>query len=102
MEPSFFFAEGRLVNLGWQLGIQVFLCQIHLQTGHGQIALAKKAPEIGVYMLPKEFDEEVARLHLDHLGGILTELTESKQTILGSLKMALISQIITDININTI
>ena len=48
-----------------------------------QIALAKDKPEVGVYMLPKELDEEVARLHLDHLGAELTELTDEQATYIG-------------------
>ena len=51
-----------------------------------QIALAKEAPSIGVYMLPKELDEEVARLHLDHLGVILTELTDEQADYIGVSK----------------
>ena len=48
-----------------------------------QIALAKETPELGVYMLPKELDEEVARLHLDHLGAKLTELTDDQAQYIG-------------------
>ena len=36
-----------------------------------------------VYVLPKKLDEEVARLHLDHLGVKLTELTEDQAKYLG-------------------
>jgi adenosylhomocysteinase len=36
-----------------------------------------------VYMLPKHLDEEVARLHLDHLGVKLTELTASQAEYIG-------------------
>ena len=48
-----------------------------------QIALSQGAPEIGVYVLPKELDEEVARLHLDHLGIKLTELTDEQANYIG-------------------
>ena len=51
-----------------------------------QIALAKDTPEVGVYMLPKELDEEVARLHLDHLGVKLTELTDEQAEYIGVSK----------------
>ena len=34
-------------------------------------------------MLPKQLDEEVARLHLDHLGVRLTELTDEQAEYLG-------------------
>ena len=42
-----------------------------------QIALweTKDSREIGVEVLPKELDEEVARLHLDKIGAKLTKLT---------------------------
>ena len=36
-----------------------------------------------VYVLPKHLDEEVARLHLDHLGVELTELTDEQADYLG-------------------
>ena len=36
-----------------------------------------------VYMLPKHLDEEVARLHLDHLGVKLTELTPAQAEYIG-------------------
>ena len=48
-----------------------------------QIALSKEKPEVGVYMLPKELDEEVARLHLDHLGAELTLLTDEQADYIG-------------------
>jgi adenosylhomocysteinase len=38
---------------------------------------------VGVYVLPKHLDEEVARLHLDALGVHLTQLTESQASYLG-------------------
>ena len=36
-----------------------------------------------VYMLPKQLDEQVARLHLDHLGVKLTELTKTQAEYIG-------------------
>ena len=36
-----------------------------------------------VYMLPKTLDEKVARLHLDHLGVKLTELTRDQADYIG-------------------
>ena len=51
-----------------------------------QIALVKDTPVIGVYVLPKKLDEEVARLHLDHLGVILTELTDEQADYIGVSK----------------
>ena len=44
---------------------------------------AREDYEKQVYMLPKELDEEVARLHLDHLGVQLTELTDEQAEYLG-------------------
>jgi adenosylhomocysteinase len=38
---------------------------------------------VGVYVLPKHLDEEVARLHLGALGVSLTELTDSQAAYLG-------------------
>ena len=43
-----------------------------------QIELATKKMAPGVYTLPKELDEEVARLHLERLGVSLTRLTQKQ------------------------
>jgi adenosylhomocysteinase len=50
-----------------------------------QLDLAEKAKryEKKVYVLPKHLDEEVARLHLDHLGVKLTRLTPAQAEYLG-------------------
>ena len=48
-----------------------------------QIALAQEKPAVGVYMLPKKLDEEVARLHLGKLGVKLTRLSESQAAYIG-------------------
>jgi adenosylhomocysteinase len=71
-------AEGRLVNLGCATGHPSFvmsasftnqvLAQIELWQNHEKY-------ENQVYVLPKQLDEKVARLHLDKLGAKLTELT---------------------------
>ena len=52
--------------------------------------LPKKEPErikywekIGLYRLPKKLDEEVARLHLEHIGVKLTKLTKKQADYLG-------------------
>jgi len=83
----FLLAEGRLVNLGCATGHPSFVMSNSFTNQvMAQIALAKEAPEIGVYMLPKELDEEVARLHLDHLGVILTELTDEQADYIGVSK----------------
>ena len=80
----FLLAEGRLVNLGCANGHPSFVMSNSFTNQvMAQIALAKDAPEVGVYMLPKELDEEVARLHLDHLGVVLTELTDEQADYIG-------------------
>ena len=48
-----------------------------------QIELWTKPYEIGVYRLPKELDEEVARLHLEQLGVKLTRLTNEQSEYIG-------------------
>jgi len=79
-------AQGRLVNLGCAMGHPSFvmsnsftnqvLAQIELWTKPGQYKL-------GVHFLPKKLDEEVAALHLGHLGAKLTKLTEDQASYLG-------------------
>jgi adenosylhomocysteinase len=48
-----------------------------------QLELWKNEHDIGVYMLPKSLDEEVARLHLDKLGVRLTKLTKKQADYIG-------------------
>lgn len=77
-------AEGRLVNLGCATGHPSFvmsnsftnqvLAQIELWTKNEQYP-------VGVYILPKKLDEEVAALHLEHLGVKLTKLTDRKSVV---------------------
>jgi len=79
-------AEGRLVNLGCAHGHPSFvmsnsftnqvLAQIELWKRHDQY-------EVGVHMLPKHLDEEVARLHLEHLRVKLTKLSQVQADYLG-------------------
>lgn len=75
-------AEGRLVNLGCAMGHPSFVMSNSFTNQVlAQIELwNKKANEypVGVHMLPKKLDEEVARLHLDKLGVKLTRLTEDQ------------------------
>ena len=83
----FLLAEGRLVNLGCATGHPSFVMSNSFTNQVlAQIALAKDAPNIGVYVLPKKLDEEVARLHLDHLGAELTELTDEQANYIGVSK----------------
>jgi len=65
----FILAEGRLVNLGCAHGHPSFVMSNSFTNQVlAQIALWKKRHVVGVYMLPKILDEEVARLHLGKLG----------------------------------
>jgi len=80
-------AEGRLVNLGCATGHPSFVMSNSFTNQVlAQIALATEKPELGVYMLPKELDEEVARLHLEHLGVTLTELSDEQADYIGVSK----------------
>jgi adenosylhomocysteinase len=79
-------AEGRLMNLGCATGHPSFvmsasfsnqvIAQIELHQNHEKY-------EKKVYILPKHLDEEVARLHLDHLGVKLTKLTPEQAKYIG-------------------
>lgn len=79
-------AEGRLVNLGCATGHPSFvmsnsftnqvLAQMELYCNPG------KYP-VGVYTLPKQLDEEVARLHLEKIGVRLDRLTKEQADYLG-------------------
>ena len=51
-----------------------------------QIDLVKNNYEVGVYTLPKQLDEEVARLHLDKLGVSITEMTDEQAEYIGVAK----------------
>jgi len=48
-----------------------------------QLKLWSENLSVGVYRLPKELDEEVARLHLDQLGAKLTRLTKKQADYIG-------------------
>jgi adenosylhomocysteinase len=79
-------AEGRLLNLGCATGHPSFvmstsftnqvLAQLELHQNAGRY-------EKRVYLLPRQLDEEVARLHLDQLGVKLTELTPGQAGYIG-------------------
>merc|ERR1719367_2663567 len=76
-------ASGRLLNLGCATGHPSFVmsCSFTNQT-LAQVDLWKHKDD-GYYkkevrVLPKELDEEVARLHLDHLGARLTKLSKDQ------------------------
>ena len=79
-------AEGRLVNLGCATGHPSFvmsnsfanqtLAQIDLWKNKGKY-------ENKVYLLSKELDEEVARLHLEKIGAKLTVLSDEQADYIG-------------------
>jgi adenosylhomocysteinase len=80
----FILAEGRLVNLGCATGHPSFVMSNSFTNQClAQMALAKEKPKVGVYMLPKKLDEEVARLHLDKLGVKLTSLSKEQADYIG-------------------
>jgi adenosylhomocysteinase len=82
-------AEGRLVNLGCATGHPSYvmsssfanqvLAQIELWTRQASYP-------VGVYMLPKELDEKVARLQLRTLSAVLSELTDEQAAYIGVKK----------------
>jgi len=77
-------AEGRLVNLGCATGHPSFVMSNSFTNQIlAQIELWNKKHQIGVYMLPKILDEEVARLHLNKLGVKLTELSKEQAEYIG-------------------
>ncbi len=79
-------AEGRLVNLGCATGHPSFVMSNSFTNQVlAQIALwteSEKYP-VGIHVLPKKLDEEVARLHLDQLGVKLTRLTDEQADYIG-------------------
>jgi adenosylhomocysteinase len=79
-------AEGRLVNLGCATGHPSFVMSNSFTNQVlAQLALWQDADSypLGVHVLPKKLDEEVARLHLDKLGVKLTKLTQKQADYLG-------------------
>jgi adenosylhomocysteinase len=77
-------AEGRLINLGCATGHPSFVMSNSFANQTlAQIELWEKDYKIGVYMLPKELDEEVARLHLEKLGAKLTVLSKEQADYIG-------------------
>jgi adenosylhomocysteinase len=80
----FLLAEGRLVNLGCATGHPSFVMSNSFSNQTlAQIDLWTKDYTVGVYRLPKELDEEVARLHLAQLGVSLTKLTREQADYIG-------------------
>jgi adenosylhomocysteinase len=82
-------AEGRLVNLGCATGHPSFVMSASFTNQvMAQIELWHNSAdyENKVYVLPKELDEKVARLHLSKIGAYLTELTDAQSAYLGLQK----------------
>ena len=82
----FVLAEGRLVNLGCATGHPSFVMSNSFANQTlAQLDLWEKKDsyKIGVYVLPKKLDEEVARLHLEKIGVKLTTLSEKQANYLG-------------------
>ena len=82
----FLLAEGRLVNLGCATGHPSFV----MSNSFSNQVLAqldlwrnKDTYKVGVYVLSKKLDEEVARLHLEKIGVKLTKLTPKQSEYLG-------------------
>jgi adenosylhomocysteinase len=82
----FILAEGRLVNLGCATGHPSFV----MSNSFSNQTLAqldlwanKDTYKVGVYVLPKKLDEEVARLHLEKIGVKLTTLSKKQADYLG-------------------
>ena len=78
-------AEGRLVNLGCATGHPSFVMSNSFTNQTlAQIDIARNAGrEVGVYLIEKKLDEEVARLHLEKLGAKLTKLTPEQAGFIG-------------------
>ena len=77
-------ADGRLVNLGCATGHPSFVMSNSFTNQTlAQIELFTHRYETGVYRLPKHLDEEVARLHLEHVGAHLTRLTPEQARYIG-------------------
>jgi adenosylhomocysteinase len=79
-------AEGRLVNLGCATGHPSFVMSNSFTNQvMAQIELWENFANYknDLYMLPKQLDEEVARLHLEKIGIVLEELTEEQADYIG-------------------
>jgi adenosylhomocysteinase len=80
----FLLADGRLVNLGCATGHPSFVMSNSFTNQClAQMELWKRDHEVGVYVLPKILDEEVARLHIGKLGARLTQLTPKQAAYIG-------------------
>ena len=79
-------AEGRLVNLGCATGHPSFVMSNSFTNqclAQMELWSTKDSRPIGVTVLPKQLDEEVARLHLAKIGVRLTSLTQEQADYIG-------------------
>jgi adenosylhomocysteinase len=77
-------AEGRLVNLGCATGHPSFVMSNSFSNQVlAQLDLWQHDYDVDVYRLPKKLDEEVARLHLEHIGVKLTQMTNDQAKYIG-------------------
>ena len=80
----FILAEGRLVNLGCATGHPSFVMSNSFTNQvMAQLDLWQNNYEVGVYLISKILDEEVARLHLEKIGVKLTTLTKKQADYIG-------------------
>ncbi len=80
-------AKGRLVNLGCGTGHPSFVMSNSFTNQVlAQLDLWQNRPPLGVHLLSKALDEEVARLHLDKLGVRLTVLSDEQADYIGVSK----------------
>src|SRR6056300_996173 len=87
-------SEGRLINLGNATGhpsrimdgsfANQVLAQIEMyKRGFADLDDADKAKHIGIEVLPKQLDEEVARYMVEGFGGVITKLTSEQAKYIG-------------------
>tara|TARA_X000001036_G_scaffold12904_1_gene11096 strand:+ start:888 stop:2192 length:1305 start_codon:yes stop_codon:yes gene_type:complete len=77
-------SKGRLVNLGNATGHSSFVMSTSFTNQvFAQIAIWEGDVKEGVHILPKELDEKVATLHLNHLGVKLTKMTNDQSDYTG-------------------
>ncbi len=82
----FILAEGRLVNLGCATGHPSFVMSNSFSNqtlAQMDLWANKDTYKVGVYVLPKKLDEEVARLHLEKIGVKLTTLSKKQADYIG-------------------
>ncbi len=82
----FILAEGRLVNLGCATGHPSFVMSNSFSNqtlAQMDLWANRDTYKIGVYVLPKKLDEEVARLHLEKIGVKLTTLSKKQADYIG-------------------